>query len=99
MDSSDEEFFISPNTYNILFAKEKLFGAHPINRKRKEFGEFHNLYGELRNYPDKFYAYTRMSIDTFDYILNKIELKLTKHWTNFIKTPILPCEQLIVTLR
>lgn len=93
---SDEEFFMSTNTYNVFFAKKE--GIHEINKNREK-GEFHSLYHELRKHPEKFFNYSRMSIETFDYILLKIQCKLEKRWTNFITNPIVPCEKLIITLR
>ncbi|XP_054091535.1 uncharacterized protein LOC128923103 [Zeugodacus cucurbitae] len=98
MDSSDDEYLASATVLKY-FINKKLFGKHPINDKRSEFGEFHHLYSDLRKYPAKFKEYTRMSIETFDYILEKIGDKLKKKWSNFIKVPICPCERLIVTLR
>ncbi|XP_058457009.1 uncharacterized protein LOC131434358 [Malaya genurostris] len=99
MNSSDEEFFVSPTVHNHFFGKKKVIGIHPINLQRRKNGEFQHLYYDLRKYPDRFYAYTRMSIETFDHVLSRIESKITKEWTNFIKTPIFPCEKLIITLR
>nr|CAH7746804.1 unnamed protein product [Callosobruchus chinensis]CAH7753900.1 unnamed protein product [Callosobruchus chinensis] len=56
--------------------------------------EFHHLYNEqLLEHPEKFYSYFRMNISTFDYILDQIEQKLLKKWTNFIRTPIISAEQ------
>lgn len=98
MDSSDEEYFASPSVINAII-NTKEFGKHPITLKRNEFGEFHHLYNDLRKYPAKFQEYTRMKIETFDYILDKIGVKLNKNWTNFIKVPVTSCERLIVTLR
>lgn len=73
--------------------------VHKINKSRNIHGEFHHLYKQLREHPEKFNSYFRMSISTFDYILDKIEHKLFKKWTNFICNPINPTERLAVTLR
>jgi len=72
---------------------------HPINLGRNIFGEFHQLYNELRKDETRFVAYTRMKISTFDYILKNIEPLIIKTWTNFIRAPIMRAERLIVTLR
>ncbi|XP_046865511.1 protein ALP1-like [Drosophila willistoni] len=93
---SDEEFFASAAVINVVM--KKTTGIHPLNRNRLK-GEFNSLYKNLRQYPDKFFNYTRMSINTFDYILTKIHSKLEKCWTNFVVNPITPCEKLILTLR
>lgn len=80
----------------IIFGRTT--NVHEINRSRIPFGEFHHLYHELRG-SSKFHEYTRMDTETFDYILERIENKLHKRWSNFIKAPICPAEKLFVTLR
>lgn len=95
------ELLLSRNMYlNYLCVRRtyRRYGVHPINQERKKFGEFHHLYPKLRQYPDKFFSYARMSIETFDFLLNKVKEDLTKQVTNFCR-PISPEERLIVTLR
>lgn len=99
MDSSDEEFFASTATVEFLTNPPRDFSIHPLNRNRRQDGEFYRLYHGLREYPDKFRSYTRMNVATFDYLLDMVKSKLLKDWTNFNKEPIFPCERLIVTLR
>lgn len=75
-------------------------GPSDIVKQRKKFGEFSTLYETLRLNEDKFREYTRMSVSTFDYILEKIESSLKLTTTNFhISDSITPAEKLIVTLR
>ena len=52
--------------------KKREYSVHPINKQREMFGEFHHLYGELR-FLERFFEYTRMSVQTFDFVLNKIK--------------------------
>lgn len=61
--------------------------------------EFHHLDKQLWGHPEKFHSYFWMMISTVDYILNKIEDKLIKKWTNCNVNSINPEEQLAVTLR
>lgn len=84
--------------YLRIMKQPRRFGVHPINRARTEFGEFHHLYPQLRQDPDKFFSYLRMSIESFDLLLSKVQFQLTKQVTNF-RRPIPPAERLIVTLR
>nr|CAH7726618.1 unnamed protein product [Callosobruchus chinensis] len=70
---------------------------HEINKSRHIHGEFHHLYEQLRELPEKFYSYFRMNITVFDYILDKIKHNLLKKWTKFILTPINSTERLAVT--
>ncbi|XP_058839521.1 uncharacterized protein LOC131695000 [Topomyia yanbarensis] len=99
MDSSDEDYFATNSISDYIFGKKKKYGIHPINQDRRKYGEFYHLYPQLREHPDKFYNYLRMTIPTFDYILDIVDRKLMKMWTNFIKTPITPCEKLVITIR
>uniref|UniRef100_T1H970 CUB domain-containing protein n=1 Tax=Rhodnius prolixus TaxID=13249 RepID=T1H970_RHOPR len=99
--SSEEEFLCSAATKWYILKKKRLrkYHVHPINKKRSTLGEFHHLYKELRNYPDRFFEYVRMGPPTFDYILEKIRSKLSKLWKNCHGNPITIEEKLVITLR
>lgn len=99
MSSSDEDFFASSSTVDLVMNRQRDFSVHPINANRTRDGEFNRLYPDLRKYPEKFRSYTRMNMATFDFMLDIMKVKLLKNWTNCNKEPILPCERLIVTLR
>ncbi|XP_031350493.1 protein ALP1-like [Photinus pyralis] len=76
------------------------YSAHPVNEKRQELGEYHHLFQELKKDEEKLYSYTRMSIETFNYILNKIESELdVLEYNNLHTNPILAEERLVLTLR
>ena len=74
------------------------FWVRPINQDRYLKGEFFTLYKDLREYPDKFFRWYRMSIKQFDYILEKVQLVLQKENNNY-QDPISPAERLAITLR
>ncbi|KAL4702015.1 hypothetical protein ACJJTC_013575 [Scirpophaga incertulas] len=57
-------------TLDLLWAKDEV---DPYYRARKINGEFYRNYEEQRQNPDKFYDYTRMSVETFDYILETVK--------------------------
>ena len=67
-------------------------------KNREKFSEFHHLYSELRDNENLFYAYTRMSTTTFNYIVESIKPKFNLKSTNF-RDPISVEERLLVTLR
>jgi hypothetical protein len=69
-----------------------------MNKKRSFLGEFHHVYEELRLDRKIFFKFLRMSLETFDFLLSKVQFKLTKPVTNF-KKPIFAAERLYVTLR
>ncbi|XP_017135552.2 protein ALP1-like isoform X4 [Drosophila miranda] len=84
-----------------LFNERKIrreIWVHEIFRNRPVLGEFHRMYEQLRTFPIKFAEYARMQVETFDYILNKIESRIQKQQT-FLREPIGPKERLFVTLR
>jgi hypothetical protein len=73
---------------------------HYINRERKHFGEYHHLFvNKLKFDDERFYKYTRMTQETFDYILDLVKNHLLKNWCNWHKQPIFPEERLFVTIR
>lgn len=74
------------------------YWVHPINQTRREFGEFDKLYKDLRNFPDRFFVYFRMTTEQFDYILDKIHQRLFKPDTRFRKS-LSPELKLVVCLR
>lgn len=73
-------------------------GVHDLNKNRATYGEYHHLYRQLRGDPVRFFQFLRMSVETFDYILDIIKHRLKKKTTNF-KKPISPSERLYVTIR
>lgn len=75
------------------------YSVHPVNKRRRSFGQYHTLFAELKLHPQRFAQYLRMDIATFEYILNALEPHLRQKWTNFNRQPIQPEERLVVTLR
>jgi hypothetical protein len=64
------------------------YSVHPANQKRTKLGESHNLYQQLKQYPDRFHEYLWMSQSTFNYILRLIEPRIHKVYINIHKQPI-----------
>lgn len=60
-------------TLDLLCVKDDV---NSYNRARKQKGDFHRYYEEQRQCPDKYYDYTRMSIETFNYILEAAKRNL-----------------------
>ncbi|KAJ8883235.1 hypothetical protein PR048_015075 [Dryococelus australis] len=67
-----------PNTAQFEDNFLKRVGVHVINRGRQVFGEYHHLFPQLKRYKMRIGSYTRMEIDTFNYMLDNIEESLTK---------------------
>lgn len=66
--------------------------------KRIPEGQFHVMYHSLKEYPEKFFKYFRMSPQSFDELLNEIREDITKENTH-LRLSISPEERLTVTLR
>lgn len=84
--------------WSTLFSSDRQYDVHPLNKGKEQKSEFENLYPDLRKHPVKFFEYMRMSIETFDMILARIEHRIRKNITNY-KRPITPSERLMITLR
>lgn len=78
--------------------RQRRFWVHPLISQRLSIGHFSILFRDLRNDPEKFFSYTRMSVDTFDALLEVLRPRLMRMTTNMRKS-ITPEERLIVTLR
>ncbi|KAL4126781.1 hypothetical protein QTP88_010990 [Uroleucon formosanum] len=97
--SSDEEDVAIPILWFLLREieqeenKKKLW-VHPLNLKRTENNTIKCFIHELRNDECKFRNFTRMSTDTFDYILEILNDEIRKPDTNFRKS-ITPEEKLL----
>ncbi|XP_063634897.1 putative nuclease HARBI1, partial [Cydia splendana] len=78
--------------------KLKSFWVHPLNDNRYLKGQFVSLYEDLRMYPDKFFNYFRMSINTFDELLALVSPRITLQDTN-MRIAIPAVQRLAVTLR
>ncbi|XP_069619986.1 uncharacterized protein [Ranitomeya imitator] len=72
--------------------------VHPLLTKRLTKGHFHRLYTALREHPEKFYLYCRMTIRTFDILLEILRPGITYQDTRMRKA-ISAEERLLLTLR
>lgn len=97
MNSDDEldEWFLE-NTLDKVGLRLRKMWMHPLNMRRPIDGEFVRLCVPLRRYPDKFYKYFRMSVSTFDYVVDGIKCDITKRSN---REPVGPAERLAVTIR
>lgn len=96
--SNEIELMLCESIYLKIIQKKRV-GVHKINRGRRQFGEYHHLFPQLKLNSKRFFQYMRMELETFDYILGKIDHKITKSWCNFHSQPIFPEERLVVSLR
>lgn len=72
--------------------------VHPINQMREEVGAFYTLFDELRCDENKFFNYFRMSVSSFDELLDRLKDMIQRQNTK-MRNCIQPAEMLAVTLR
>lgn len=100
--SSDEEDVVVPILWSLLLETEhrekpKRMWVHPLKEKRTKSNLIQSFLCELRNDELKFKNFTRVSSETFNYILKIITEEIQKPDTNF-RMSIKPDEKLLVTL-
>lgn len=78
--------------------KKKRLWVHPLIQTRSQNGMFKTFYEDLRKYDDKFTNYTRMSVKSFDELLQTLGQSLKGSDTQMRKS-ISPKEKLLVALR
>ncbi|PIO23178.1 hypothetical protein AB205_0203050, partial [Aquarana catesbeiana] len=74
------------------------YWVHPIVQNREERGQFRILYNDLRQHEEKFFNYSRMSVNSFDELLRLLGTRLENQNTTF-RNSVEPAERLLVTLR
>lgn len=77
---------------------EREYWVHPFNKSREDNERFNTFYLNIRQYPQKFFEYYRMSIQSFDELLENIRPLITKKITTF-RHPVSAEERLTVTIR
>ncbi|GBO28035.1 hypothetical protein AVEN_258675-1 [Araneus ventricosus] len=101
-------FSINKNAVNTLSAllvvrrrrrrRQRKYWVHPIVNERTIMGKFTLLHSQLKEYPDKFFEYSRMSTALFETLLSKVEDSIRKSDT-VMRNCISAEERLAVTLR
>lgn len=98
-DSDDEILLDNFALKFLLLRRNRKCNVHDVNKKRKELGEYYQLFKELKNHPDRLFDYIRMDLTTFNYILENVSPQISVNWTNFNRTPIGVEERLVITIR
>ncbi|XP_056417454.1 H/ACA ribonucleoprotein complex non-core subunit NAF1 isoform X1 [Hyla sarda] len=82
----------------MRYCRHRRYWIHPITAAWMTHGVHITLYVELRQYPEKFASYLRMSVATFDDPLPRISERVCRQDTH-LRRSISPEEHLIITLR
>lgn len=91
--SSDDD-----NTVLLHSVSSRRHWVHPINKKRKIFGEYHHLMADLEGDEEKFRRYFRLNKEQFDEVLACVGNAIKKEDTNYRKA-ITSKERLAMCLR
>lgn len=84
---------------NLLDSVHREHWVHPFNELQRENGEkFKKFFTEIKNYPDKFFEYFRMSVSSFEELLELVRTEITKKNT-FMRDAISAEERLTITIR
>lgn len=78
--------------------KRRQYWVHPLWSDRLLRGKFYTMYYKLREHPDKFFKYFRMSVRSFDELLRTLGPALIYENTN-LRLSVPAEERLAVTLR
>lgn len=78
--------------------RQRQYWVHPILRDKVTHGMFVTLYPKLREYEPKFFNYFRMSIKSFDDLLELIKDDIAPS-SQCVRDTISPEEKLVITLR
>jgi hypothetical protein len=79
--------------------RDRLHWVHPIiKKKREEFGAFYTRFGELRDGPNKFLNYFRMSVPSFDEMHRRLKESFQCRHSK-MRNCIQPVEMLAVAVR
>ena len=81
-----------------ILKQKRRYWIHPFTDSRLTKGRFSTSFADLRENPDKFMNYFRMTVQSFDELAGKIsdKIKLQDTW---MRLSIPPLEMLAVTLR
>nr|CAH7768093.1 unnamed protein product [Callosobruchus chinensis] len=79
--------------------ERRRFNVHPILRDRMTHSMFITLYPKLREHSEKFFNYFRMSVTSFDDLLNIIQEDLAPCQNYVARDTVSAEEKLVITLR
>lgn len=92
-----EDLIIFHLSHKTRKAKKRHW-IHPLFLERHSKGLFHTYFKDVRKYPDRFFNYTRMSVQSFDNLLENISNSIKGSDTR-MRACITPEEKLVMTLR
>lgn len=90
--SSDDELVLLYSLTN------RTHWVHPINQRRRRYGEYHHLMQDLELDDERFRTYFRLTRNEFEEVLNLIDSDISKKDTNY-REAISSKERLAVCLR
>lgn len=86
------------NEKKKLKKRNRKYSVHPLFSERLIYGKFHTIHSKLKDYPDKFFMFYRMSTSSFEDLIALTAHALKRQDTR-LRNAISPEERLSVTLR
>lgn len=78
--------------------RRRRYWVHPITSARMPRGSFSSLYRDLRGHPEMFRGHFRMSVSSFDELLQRVSQRIQRHDMSSQES-VPPVERLMVTLQ
>ncbi|KAG8323720.1 hypothetical protein J6590_001466 [Homalodisca vitripennis] len=97
-DSSSDSSSSDDDLVLLYSVAQRDHWVHPINKKRRMFGEYHHLMHDLEADDEKFRTYFRLNKEQFDEVLDLIDQDIKKEDTTF-RESITSRERLAICLR
>jgi hypothetical protein len=84
--------------YRHRKASKRQYWVHPILKVRYLEGSFYTLFGKIKGDESKCFNYFRMSTQTFDFLIERLENAIKRQDTR-MRSCVPPTEMLAVTIR
>ena len=68
---------------NRVSNRNRRFHMRTENLERNTYGFFETSFRAIKNNPDEFFKYTRMTVPVYDILLSLVAPKLTKRYTRY----------------
>ena len=96
----EEEVLMLALLHKRIYKKKRRhrYWVHPLVCTRLETGQFYTLFYELRKDENEYFNYFRMSLKSFDELLNLLQEGICGLETN-TRRCVPPAERLAITLR
>lgn len=90
-----EALLVQRRRDRIIRRRRRRVWVRAINTRRRQQGAFHNLFQEIKTDPQMFHKYTRMTLPTFQHLMDIVNPSLMKRSPRALE----PEQRVALTLR